>query len=177
MNIETAEQEEKAKDHCLRGDRKGFELFKVSYYNGYGDGDNTLERRVCRDCRSQLFGVMGAAFKSPGNTPQSFSPTPIGIWDQPIDGLLYDLDLMPEQLAAQAEPWKKPLMAFAEMLTGMHRHLETIKAYANAEETKTKAWKELAVVLNETTMPPLNSTAFNKIEDARAKLTDLGELP
>jgi hypothetical protein len=50
-----SEEQQQSGDHCRRCDRKGFELFLVSYYNGYGrEGDNTLEARVCRDCRAQL---------------------------------------------------------------------------------------------------------------------------
>ena len=59
-------------DHCSRCDRKGFELFKVSYYTGYGyDGDNTYERWICRDCRQQLSNVVAQALESTRPQPET----------------------------------------------------------------------------------------------------------
>ncbi len=62
-------------DHCRRCDRKGFELFLVSYYNGYGrDGDNTLERWVCRDCRAQVGEQVRTVFETAD--PHAFTEPP-----------------------------------------------------------------------------------------------------
>ena len=76
-------------------------------------------------------------------------PTGIGIHCQPIEGLLYDLDLLPEQISeGKGREW-----TLMQVVKGMHHDIEALEDYATALEhrlaTQSKAMELVVEALVE----------------------------
>ena len=58
---------------------------------------------------------------------QPIRPKAIGVWCQPIEGLLYDLDILPEQLEEFSQNWR-----IMKVIQEMHAHFEKLEAYCDS---------------------------------------------
>lgn len=96
------------------------------------------ENEACSDCRAEKDRQthrtdckIANALASLRSLPESGRPKAIGVWCQPIEGLLYDLDLLPEQISKLSKEWR-----LMKVLEEMHAHFEASEAYIDKLEGK-----------------------------------------
>ena len=63
----------------------------------------------------------------PGERPKR--PEAVGVWCQPIEGLLYDLNILPEQLEEFSQNWR-----IMKVIQEMHAHFEKLENHIDALE-------------------------------------------
>ena len=71
-------------------------------------------------------------------------PKAVGVWCQPIEGLLYDLNILPEQLEEFSQNWR-----IMKVIQEMHAHFEASELFMDALESENAALREFAKLVKE----------------------------